>query len=249
VHKKLAKFGISSPTRLELMLVLLLSLIISSVFLHSRNVLGASTVIPNGGGPTPTPTQAPSQTFWVGGYIYQDLNNNKDRDANEKGFSNQQVSLTEINSLKQPIVTLQTRTDVNGYFLFKGSTKPGVVLYSVQASWPSGWKNSGIYSQSFAPSTGKRLVEFGLTMSPITPTPTPNQTNCSYPSSCLYNTKCAAANVIPSKCSTFYPSTVCCKNIQTATPTPTPNKYNPTPTPNKYNPTPTQSNLPTPTPH
>lgn len=53
MEKRLNKFGLSSPTRLELMIVLLLLLFIPFYSLgQSTGVLGESTT---GGGPTPTP--------------------------------------------------------------------------------------------------------------------------------------------------------------------------------------------------
>jgi hypothetical protein len=51
-------------------------------------------------------------------------------------------------------------------------------------------------------------------------TQSPIKSDCKY--SCLYNTKCTSANIVPSNCGTVYPGSVCCK-AELNTPTTTPN--------------------------
>lgn len=65
----LSKFGLSKPTRLELLAVLLLAFLIPVFYAGKQSgVLGTSTVVPNGGGATPTPPP-PSPATCTNGLI------------------------------------------------------------------------------------------------------------------------------------------------------------------------------------
>jgi len=75
---------------------------------------------------TPEPSQAQNfsnQPKSISGYVYNDQNQNGERDVNETGASNVQIKISQINNIaNQPNqstdITTTVTTDTNGYFKF-----------------------------------------------------------------------------------------------------------------------------------
>jgi hypothetical protein len=110
----------------------------------------------------------------------------------------------------------------NGYWIMVNNT-PDYSVAFVGGDVPSAGLDSSHYRYIHplgAEVTGV-TVEFKKVTTAIL---SPVKSNCQY--SCLYNTKCPAANVVPSNCSTVYPGSVCCKSTtaQTSAPSTTHSK-------------------------
>lgn len=98
----------------------------------SQSLLAVQTVLDlNRGGQVITPTQAMTGTMpYLAGYIFEDLDQNGERDATEPGFGGINVTLSAGGS---PIAATQTLTD--GAYIFAGLT-PGTYDVALDPATP-----------------------------------------------------------------------------------------------------------------
>jgi hypothetical protein len=139
----------------------------------------------------PTPTiQVPLNSLPFGsisGYIYNDINQNGQRDPGETGFPNAAITVSVLINGKQnsrEIPVYRTLTDRNGYFIYRLSgTNPQDYTYFITLTPPSGYKtlnsNPVLFTNLQKDST--EVVQFGL-YSAVSQTP---KATCMQKPACL----------------------------------------------------------------
>ncbi len=140
--------------------------------------------------PLLSPTNSPAKAISsFSGYVYHDINQDGQRQLEEKPFQGVTITLTygDKNSEKRTTgkkefnETTEIKTDSNGYFLFQAPNQlPDSFIYTIQIVLPTGYKtidtNPVLFTKEHR--NTKEIVEFGLfpvstpQISITTPTPT-----------------------------------------------------------------------------